>query len=173
MPRPEDYEALAPFTMDELVSAVNSIFREKPVLAVQPRTVRFYVSNGLLPPPSGGPKFARYTMEHLNRIIAVRHWLDQGITLEESGIKIAEGEHLRPFEELMAPIVHVPRMKSESRRGYLKEDHHSYRKRGPEGSLVRRLKLTRNTTLEVSESADLYRELNLAIEKIREIQNSL
>lgn len=173
MPRPEDYEALAPFSMDELVSAVNSIVRERPVLAVQPRTVRYYVSSGLLPPPSGGPKFARYTMEHLRRIIAVRQWLDQGISLEESAQKIVAGDHLASFEELMMPIVHVPQMKSESRRSMAKEVHAPRRMNEPASDLVRRIRLTPNSVLEVSGDSDLAQELDQAAEAIRSIQSSL
>lgn len=173
MPRPEDYEALAPFSMDELVSAVNSIFRDRPVLAVQPRTVRYYVSSGLLPPPSGGPKFARYTMEHLRRIIAVRWWLDQGISLEESAQKITQREHLAPFDELMTPVVHVPQIKSESRRNMIREAHSSQAGHVPQGSLVRRIKLTANTVLEVNEDCDLFRELERVQDAVRRMQANL
>jgi DNA-binding transcriptional MerR regulator len=173
MPRPEDYEALAPFSMEELVSAVNSIFRDRPVLAVQSRTVRYYVSSGLLPPPSGGPKFARYTMEHLRRIIAVRQWLDQGISLEESAQKITAGDHLAPFEELMTPVVHVPQMKSESRRSQSREVNAPRMRNEPHGEVVRRMRLTPHSVLEVSGDSDLYRELDRAAEAIRRLQADL
>ena len=173
MPRPEDYEALAPFSMEELVSAVNSIFRDRPVLAVQPRTVRYYVSSGLLPPPSGGPKFARYTMEHLRRILAVRQWLDQGISLEESAQKITVGDHLAPFEVLMTPMVHVPQMKSESRRSQAREVHAPRMRSEPPSEVVRRFRLTSNSVLEVAGDSDLARELDQAADAIRRLQAGL
>lgn len=173
MPRPEDYEALAPFSMDELVSAVNSILRDRPGMHVQPRTVRFYVSNDLLPPPSGGTKSARYTMEHLLRIVAIRQWLDQGISLEESAQKITVGDHLVPFDELMTPMVHVPQMKSESRRSQAREVHAPRMRSEPPGELVRRFRLTSNSVLEVLGDADLYRELDRVAEAIRRLRADL
>lgn len=79
--------------MEELVTAANSILRDRPSLRVQARTVRFYISGGLLPPPSGGPKFARYTFEHLRRIVSIRLWLDGGLTLDQAAERIRLGEH--------------------------------------------------------------------------------
>lgn len=88
MPTVDDYAPLAPFTMEELVRAVNSIFRDRRRLQIQPRTVRFYISKGLLPPPSGGPKFARYGVEHLKRLVSIRTWLDEGVSLEEAQMRL-------------------------------------------------------------------------------------
>jgi DNA-binding transcriptional MerR regulator len=76
------YQRLGPFTIDELVSAVNSVLRDRPDLAVSRRTIRFYVAQGIIPPPRGAPKFARYPFENLLTIVAIRRLQDQGDRLE-------------------------------------------------------------------------------------------
>ena len=76
------YSNLGPFTIDELVSAVNSVLRDRPDLAISKRTIRFYVSQGIIPPPRGAPKFARYPFENLLTIVAIRRLQDQGDKLE-------------------------------------------------------------------------------------------
>ena len=76
------YQNLGPFTIDELVSAVNSVLRDRPDLAVSKRTIRFYVAEGIIPPPRGAPKFARYPFENLLTIVAIRRLQDQGEKLE-------------------------------------------------------------------------------------------
>jgi DNA-binding transcriptional MerR regulator len=76
------YQNLGPFTIDELVSAVNSVLRDRPDLAVTKRTIRFYVAQGIIPPPRGAPKFARYPFENLLTIVAIRRMQDRGEKLE-------------------------------------------------------------------------------------------
>jgi DNA-binding transcriptional MerR regulator len=84
VPTLEDYARLAPFTLDELVDAANSVLRNRPRLLVSRRTARYYVSQGILPPPSGAPKFARYGTEHLVRFVGARVLLDEGTNLESA-----------------------------------------------------------------------------------------
>lgn len=92
MPTADDYEPLAPFTIDELVGAVNSVLRDRPHLHIQVRTVRYYIAKGLIRPPSGSPKFARYGMEHLRGILDLRAKLNEGSRLMEG----AEERKRRP-----------------------------------------------------------------------------
>ncbi len=84
MPSLRDYESLAPFSIEELVDAVNSLTRDSPRLKVSLRTIRFYISRDLLPRPLGAPKVARYGMEHLLRTVAYRCMQESGRSLEES-----------------------------------------------------------------------------------------
>lgn len=84
MPGLDAYTALAPFQIEELVDAANSILRDRPRLALSKRTVRYYVAQGVLPAPRGAPKFARYGMEHLARIVGARVLQDEGRSLEEA-----------------------------------------------------------------------------------------
>ena len=82
MPTLADYLRLAPFSVDELVDAANSVLRERPALRVSRRTVRYYVGVRVLPPPSGPPKHARYGADHLVRLVAARALGDAGRSLE-------------------------------------------------------------------------------------------
>lgn len=83
MPALSDYARLAPFSLEELVGAANSILRDRPRLAVTPRTVRYYISVGLLPPPAGPPKYSRYSQDHLQRLVGARCLQDEGWSLKD------------------------------------------------------------------------------------------
>lgn len=83
MPTVDDYAKLAPFTLEELVDAANSVLRDRPRAGVSVRTVRYYVAEGILPPPVGPNKLARYTLEHLDRLVQARRMLDEGASLVE------------------------------------------------------------------------------------------
>ena len=48
---------------------------------VSPRTVRYYISEGLLPGPGARGKLASYGGDHLTRLRLIRRLLDQGVPL--------------------------------------------------------------------------------------------
>ena len=50
---------------------------------VSRRTVRYYVQEGLIPPPLGVGRGNHYTAEHLERLLRVKAMQDAGRTLEE------------------------------------------------------------------------------------------
>jgi DNA-binding transcriptional MerR regulator len=50
---------------------------------VSRRTVRFYVQRGLLLPPEGLGRGARYTGRHLARLLQIKGWQEQAVPLEE------------------------------------------------------------------------------------------
>lgn len=50
---------------------------------VSRRTIRYYIQEGLLPPPLGVGRGRHYGKEHLERLIAVRGMQESGRTLEE------------------------------------------------------------------------------------------
>lgn len=175
MPRVEDYEILAPFSVDELVSAANAILRERPALTIQPRTVRYYISEGLLPKPSGGPKFARYQLEHLRRIVAVRLWIDEGLSLEECRWKLEGRDHDLPLEP---PVRH-------GRREPLKPPAASpsvviqaplsapglWEEPPAVGDMVRRIRLTSHSVLEVHSGVRLVDELERIEQEVRRLRS--
>jgi DNA-binding transcriptional MerR regulator len=150
VPTIDDYAPFAPFTLEELVTAANAILRDRPRLKTSERTVRYYISSGLLPPPSGGPKYARYCIEHLRRIVSIRHWLDGGLTLKQAAEKIKLGEHggetethqrrqtVRALD--VQPLASAPPLIM------------------PECT-VQRIRLTESSVLEVAADVDLAREL--------------
>ena len=162
MPTLQDYEDLAPFTLGDLVQAANAILRERPMMQIQERTVRFYISKGLLPPPGGGPKFARYGMEHLRRIVAIRQWLDAGVTLDQAAQRIEEGEH--GGERETHTRSYSPRVASPSAPAQAIQEPNL-------GTTVRRIRLTRHSILEVEEGAHLNTELDRVAEAIREMRD--
>lgn len=47
-----------------------------------PRTVRFYIAQGLLDRPVGSKRGAHYTRRHLEQLLLVRRWTDAGLSLE-------------------------------------------------------------------------------------------
>jgi len=49
---------------------------------VTPRTVRFYIAQGLLPRPHGEKRGAHYVQHHLEQLLQVRRWADAGLSLE-------------------------------------------------------------------------------------------
>lgn len=53
-------------------------------MGVTPRTIRYYVEIGLLPPPRGAGSAAKYTQEHETRLRAIRHLQnDARLSLDE------------------------------------------------------------------------------------------
>lgn len=82
MPRLKDYEILAPFSADELIQNANALLRHIPEAQLQKRTLRFYSSQGLLPPPEGPRSKAQYRYEHLVILVALRLFKHLGLKLE-------------------------------------------------------------------------------------------
>lgn len=60
------------FTIDEL-SLLTDLTK---------RTVRYYIQIGLLERPDGETRGARYGPRHLERLLAIRRWTQQGLSLE-------------------------------------------------------------------------------------------
>ncbi len=90
MPKVEEYRIAAPFALEELVAAANSLLRARPDILVGRRTVRYYIQEGILPPPTGAPKYARYSYEHLLRLVLIRLLLAQGLRLEAIRARLDE-----------------------------------------------------------------------------------
>jgi len=160
MPTVEDYASLGPFTLDELVDATNSILREKPSLAIQARTVRYYISFGLLPPPSGGPKHARYGSEHLRRLVSIRRWIDGGLSLEQAAQRIALGEH--------GGESHTVQRRSNLE---VREARHEFRASDLPKSwpMVHRIPLTSHSVIEIDANAEIEVELKKAADALKTV----
>ncbi len=63
----------APFTLDELCTTAG----------VTVRTVRYYIGEGLLPPPIGHAAAARYTEDHLDRLLVIGAMKERYLPLRE------------------------------------------------------------------------------------------
>ena len=60
------------FSLDELATLAG----------VTPRTVRYYISEGLLDRPEGEKRGAHYVQRHLEQLLRVRRWSEAGLSLE-------------------------------------------------------------------------------------------
>lgn len=49
---------------------------------VTPRTVRYYIAQGLLERPEGEKRGAHYLRRHVEQLLLVRRWTDAGLSLE-------------------------------------------------------------------------------------------
>lgn len=49
---------------------------------VTPRTVRYYIAQGLLDRPEGEKRGAHYVRRHLEQLLLVRRWTDAGLSLD-------------------------------------------------------------------------------------------
>jgi len=63
----------APFTLDGLCTTAG----------VTVRTVRYYIGEGLLPPPTGHGAAARYTEDHLDRLLVIGAMKERYLPLRE------------------------------------------------------------------------------------------
>lgn len=60
------------FPVDELAALAG----------VTPRTVRYYIAEGLLDRPEGEKRGAYYLQRHLDQLLLIRRWADAGLSLE-------------------------------------------------------------------------------------------
>lgn len=49
---------------------------------VTPRTVRYYIAQGLLDRPSGEKRGAHYLPRHVEQLLLIRRWTDAGLSLD-------------------------------------------------------------------------------------------
>jgi DNA-binding transcriptional MerR regulator len=68
-PNPGDPER---YSIDELSTLAG----------VTPRTVRYYIAQGLLDRPEGEKRGAHYLRRHLEQLLLIRRWTDAGLSLE-------------------------------------------------------------------------------------------
>lgn len=89
------YANMPPCTAKELIAHANKVLRAMGLPDVQIRTLRFYIAQGVVPPPVGSPKFARYEFSHLNSLVILRMMQNQGMRLAEIKGQIEPGLILR------------------------------------------------------------------------------
>src|SRR3954466_2720451 len=69
---PIDSAAPERLSLDELSSLAG----------VTPRTVRYYIAEGLIARPEGEKRGAYYLRRHLEQLLLVRRWTDAGLSLD-------------------------------------------------------------------------------------------
>jgi DNA-binding transcriptional MerR regulator len=91
---PDEFPKLAPITIDsDTVSVYNKAMNDQgqkltiedlaELVDVPVRTIRFYITEGLIPGPEGRGKATTYTEEHLLRLRLVRRLAEQRVPLTE------------------------------------------------------------------------------------------
>ena len=68
---PENPDAAERYSIDELSTLAG----------VTPRTVRYYIAQGLLDRPEGEKRGAHYLRRHLEQLLLTRRWTDAGLGL--------------------------------------------------------------------------------------------
>jgi DNA-binding transcriptional MerR regulator len=59
---------------------------------VSRRTVRYYVQEGLIPPPAGLGRGAHYHRDHLEALLRVKSMQERGLMLEEIRLELTSGK---------------------------------------------------------------------------------
>jgi len=57
---------------------------------VSPRTVRYYIAEGLLDRPEGEKRGAHYLRRHLEQLLAIRRWTDAGDSLDQVRSRLSD-----------------------------------------------------------------------------------
>jgi DNA-binding transcriptional MerR regulator len=74
---------------------------------VTPRTIRYYVELGLLPPPAGTGNRATYGPEHMDRLLTIKKLQMRRLSLDEIRAFLAESEGALPSApaDLASPML--------------------------------------------------------------------
>lgn len=199
MPRLKDYEMLAPFSADELIRNANALLRHIPEAQLQKRTLRFYSSQGLLPPPEGPRSKAQYRYEHLVILVALRLFKQLGMKLEliEELIRNQRAEGIgklaETVQQYLDKVQRPPHYSSSAEEpmdllaseAFVGDDIPSFlraprtesrlflseRAPYPDVKKTMRVQLTPNITLEFAEDKPLQNALQEAYQKLKELLN--
>jgi len=93
-----EYRQLAPWNLRDLATVAGAILEAsgiRPINAVanarpNERTIRFYVTRGLVTPPDGRGTAATYTYRHLLQVLSIKLRQMEGATLHDIGIGLQE-----------------------------------------------------------------------------------
>ncbi|UCD23851.1 MAG: MerR family transcriptional regulator [Gemmatimonadota bacterium] len=93
-----EYRQLAPWNLRDLATMAGAILEAsgvRPINAVasarpNERTIRFYVTRGLVTPPDGRGTAATYTYRHLLQVLSIKLRQMEGATLQAIGLGLQE-----------------------------------------------------------------------------------
>jgi DNA-binding transcriptional MerR regulator len=93
-----EYRQLAPWNLHDLATVAGAILESsgiRPINAAatarpNERTIRFYVTRGLVTPPEGRGTAATYTYRHLLQVLGIKLRQMEGSTLAEIGRELSE-----------------------------------------------------------------------------------
>lgn len=104
---PDDSARDASWSLDELAREAG----------VTQRTIRYYIAEGLLPPPDSAGRNARYTREHLDRLQLIGQMKEAYLPLKEIRTRIASmspGEIARAADPVRASMSRPPQVSRQS-----------------------------------------------------------
>src|SRR5450631_2680962 len=76
MPEPTDPRDPLPGTERYSIGELSTL------AGVTPRTVRYYIAEGLVERPEGEKRGAHYLKRHLEQLLLIRRWTDAGLSLD-------------------------------------------------------------------------------------------
>ncbi|HRF60010.1 MAG TPA: MerR family transcriptional regulator [Fimbriimonadaceae bacterium] len=164
----------APYSIDELLDAVNRILALGQQSPVTVRTLRFYIGQGVVARPIGSPKFARYGYEHLLMLLGARMLQDRGSKLDAIATEVQEIRRGR-FDRYEQMIAEWLQQRAPRAAPFVRESPAHY-EASPSpamlGHAVTRIKISPNTTVEVALGSDLADELTRAAEALQNLADS-
>ena len=163
--RLSEYKAQAPYTVNELLAAVNSLMGDEDMTV---RTIRYYVGQGVLSRPYGAPKFARYGYEHLVCILAARMLQDKGWKLDRITHELAEARNGAPDAYAKRVEDWLPTRVVRERRKAYGTSNGSAR-----NGNVHRFVLTEKSAIEIAANTELKKELVDASKSLQKLVKSL
>lgn len=92
------YQRSAPWRLRDLAAVAGSILNRAGVVPVSSaasirpteRTIRFYVTRGLVNPPDGRGTSATYSYRHLLQVLAIKVRQTEGATLDQLAVELGE-----------------------------------------------------------------------------------
>ena len=160
----EDFRSLPPFTADALIDHANGILA--PRSPMTRRTLRFYISQSVVPPPLGSPKFARYNYRHLLHLLSARALQDQGKTLTFIARQMNELSEVQIEEIVKAWLFREKMVVRETRAEYRPDEVHL-------GLSSTRITLTDKASLELQNSESTKKELARAYDELGKLIKKL
>lgn len=162
------------FHADDLIEIVNKLLKPHGAHPFTKRALRYYISEGILPPAIGPTKFARYSHEHLVGILAIRMLQLQGCRLHEAIPQLKQW--MASGIEQLEHRVNNWLKKSPLQEGIVREMPKPYQAQKEARILalhpstqLRRIQLTPHIYIDVVEGADLETELQKAQKALQEL----
>jgi DNA-binding transcriptional MerR regulator len=75
--------------------------------AVSPRTIRFYMQQGLVSRPEGAKRGAHYVRRHVEQLLMIRRWTEAGVSLDRIRELIAGAPDESPPQRVRPGTVEV------------------------------------------------------------------
>ncbi len=169
------HEKSASFLLEDLIHAVNDLLVPQNIQGINKRTVRFYISRGLIPPAIGPSRHARYNYEHLIRIIAIKKLQIEGLDLNQiqetlsQNLKMQDSQFEKSIQEWIEKDFNSRPFLHESSRRYNLKKRKSLEEADPKWLEIKKIKLTANMSLEIAGDRFSKEELKEALKQLERL----